>query len=86
MTLDIAKISSLHCNFIINHEFATSNDIKELILKIQKKVFYKTRILLKKRSDFYFKNLMSHPTIFLIVMLPKSSNIISSFISLCLYA
>ncbi len=52
MTVGGAKISSLHCNFIINNDSATSNDIKELILEVQKKVFDQTKVLLEKEVIF----------------------------------
>jgi len=42
-----AKISQKHCNFFINNGNAKSNDIENLIKKVQKKVYEKTGINLE---------------------------------------
>ena len=42
-----AKISSLHANFIINTQNATSNDIKELIRLVQERVLAQTGVYLE---------------------------------------
>ncbi len=39
-----AKISEKHCNFIINENKATSDDVKNLIKKVQQEVFKKFKI------------------------------------------
>ena len=47
MSVGGAKISEKHCNFFVNDGNAKSNDIEELILKVQKKVLEKTGINLE---------------------------------------
>ncbi len=42
-----AKISEVHANFIVNHQKASSKDVKELIQLVQEKVFKQTGILLE---------------------------------------
>ena len=42
-----AKISEKHCNFFVNNGNATSKDLEELINKVKKTVFQKTKINLE---------------------------------------
>lgn len=48
-----AKVSELHANFIVNTGGATAADVKELIAKIQKKVFEETKILLEPEVKIF---------------------------------
>ena len=46
-TVGDAKISEKHCNFFVNNGNATSKDLEELINKVKKTVFEKTKINLE---------------------------------------
>jgi len=46
-TVGNAKISEKHCNFFVNNGNATSKDLEELINKVKKTVFEKTKINLE---------------------------------------
>lgn len=47
MKIGGAQISPLHCNFIINHDNASADDIENLIKCVQQKVYEKTGISLE---------------------------------------
>jgi len=57
MSIGNAKISEKHCNFFVNEGKATSRDIEELIEKVRKQVFKKTKINLELEIKVIGKNL-----------------------------
>lgn len=48
-----AKISEIHANFIVNHQKATSEDVKKLIELVREKVFEQTGVLLETEIRFF---------------------------------
>ena len=51
-----AKISEKHCNFFVNKGNATAKELEDLINKVQKTVYQKTKVNLELEIKIIGKN------------------------------